>query len=179
MINVKLTVPTNKTLGQIMSQLHSCANASTDSFLHSFASIMSGEKSGACYVELPKGDGVVGGCNILIDNTKISADDVVRVGIYTFTAKAAGAGANEFDIGADAAATAVNLAASMNAAFNTSFLRASSASGIVTVVPVLTSSIYNYIPILKTEAVADSFTLSVSAFSTASTETVSTLVVKA
>lgn len=66
-----------------------------------------------------------------------SANDTVLVNGVTFTAKASGAGANEFNIGADEVASAANLAAAINAsvtALVSGYVSASSALGVVTVV---------------------------------------------
>ena len=65
-----------------------------------------------------------------------SANDTLLVNGVTFTAKASGAGANEFNIGASATASATNLAASINAsvtALVSGYVTAASAAGVVTV----------------------------------------------
>lgn len=65
-----------------------------------------------------------------------TANDTILVNGVTFTAKASGAGANEFNIGVSATASATNLAASINAsvtALVAGYVTASSALGVVTV----------------------------------------------
>lgn len=68
-----------------------------------------------------------------------SADDTVIINGVTFTAKASGATGNQFNIGADATASAANLAAAINAsvtALVSGYVTASSALGVCTVTAV-------------------------------------------
>jgi phage tail sheath gpL-like len=65
-----------------------------------------------------------------------SANDTVLINGVTFTAKASGAGANEFNVGASATASAANLAAAINAsvtALVSGYVTATSALGVLTV----------------------------------------------
>jgi phage tail sheath gpL-like len=65
-----------------------------------------------------------------------TANDTLIINGVTFTAKASGAGANEFNVGLTATASATNLAASINAsvtALVSGYVTASSALGVVTV----------------------------------------------
>lgn len=70
-----------------------------------------------------------------------TANDTLIINGVTFTAKASGAGANEFNVGASATASATNLAAAINASVTAlipNYVTASSALGVVT----LTSAFY-------------------------------------
>lgn len=70
---------------------------------------------------------------IAITHVNLTADDTVTIGTITFTAKASGATGNEFNIGADATADAVALAAAINASSSVAGLvTAEAASGTVT-----------------------------------------------
>lgn len=65
-----------------------------------------------------------------------TANDTLIINGVTFTAKASGAGANEFNIGVTATASATNLAAAINAsvtALVAGYVTATSALGVVTV----------------------------------------------
>lgn len=65
-----------------------------------------------------------------------TANDTLIINGVTFTAKASAAGANEFNVGASATASATNLAAAINAsvtALVSGYVTASSAIGVVTV----------------------------------------------
>jgi hypothetical protein len=65
-----------------------------------------------------------------------TANDTLIINGVTFTAKASGAGANEFNVGASATASATNLAAAINAsvtALVSGYVTATSALGVVTV----------------------------------------------
>lgn len=68
-----------------------------------------------------------------------TANDTLLINGVTFTAKASGAGANEFNVGVSATASATNLAAAINAsvtALVSGYVTASSALGVVTVTSV-------------------------------------------
>lgn len=88
------------------------------------------------------------GVNISIEGNKVqasgtvifsdhaTANDTFLINGVTFTAKASGAGANEFNVGTTAAASATNLAAAINASVTALVLgqvTASVASGTVTI----------------------------------------------
>ncbi len=68
-----------------------------------------------------------------------TANDTIIINGVTFTAKATGAGANEFNVGVSATASATNFAAAVNAsvtALVAGYVTASSALGVVTVTSV-------------------------------------------
>lgn len=81
------------------------------------ASIASGSYTAALQIIPCDAAAVKASATLTFSGQPIAAETVV-VGGVTFTARASGAVANEFNIGADAAATIVNLAAAINASTN-------------------------------------------------------------
>lgn len=126
------------------------------------------------------------GINVVYFDTAISASttgtftgaptagQAVTVNGVAFTARASGAGANEFNIGSDVTATAANLAAAINASTTAGIIgtvQASSALGVVTFSAVVPGSAGKNIPISEN---CDNFTLLDTTFSTGGTQAHST-----
>lgn len=96
--------------------------------------LVSGALRGSVYFGQTAVDAAKASGSIAITHANLGAGDTVTVLGQAYTARASGAVANEFNIGADAAADAVNLAAALNA--NTGFaqtLVATASSGTVTI----------------------------------------------
>jgi phage tail sheath gpL-like len=91
-------------------------------------------------------NGVAASGSIAITHAELANNDTVTVGGVVITAKTSGATGAEFNIGADAAADAVNLAAAINANATLSpHVVASAATGTVTITARVKGSIANLI----------------------------------
>jgi phage tail sheath gpL-like len=133
-----------------------------------------GVRNGEIKVHL---DGVRASATITIDNSKATANDTIKIGATTLTIKASGAnGTTEFNKGTDATATAVNLAAVINANTTLStYLSATSALGVVTITCRQPGLIGNAIGITVTENTPSSFVPSAALLANGTNGTVSTL----
>lgn len=113
--------------------------------------IVSGAKRGSIYMQQSAADPVASAATITITHANVAAADTVTVLGQVYTARASGAVANEFNIGADATADAVNLAAALNAnATFASLAVATSALGVVTIRLRTPGVIGNYLAALAT-----------------------------
>lgn len=107
-----------------------------------------------------------------ITHANLTDGDTIVVGGVTFTAKAAGATGNQFNIGADATADAAALVVAFNASATNNiaqFVTASSALGVVTFTARLPGAIGNLITLTTNDATA--FTLSAAVLGGGSTGT--------
>ena len=99
-----------------------------------------------------------------------SAAETMSINGVTFTARASGAVANEFNIGSSVTATASNLAAAINASTSSGILNtvsATSALGVVTFSSVVPGPVGKNIPISES---LSNFTLADTTFSTGGTQ---------
>lgn len=95
-------------------------------------------------------------CTIV--NASVAQNDTVVVGGVTFTARTTGATGAQFNIGATATATALNLCAAVNAhATASKLVRATNVAGVVTFAAQIPGTAGNFIPLTKT---GTGFTLS-------------------
>lgn len=119
-------------------------------------SLASGSRNGAITVHV---DGVRASATITVDNSKVTANDTIKIGATTLTCKASGAnGTTEFNKSTTDTLTAVNLAAVINANTTLStYLTASNASGVVTITCKQPGLIGNAIGITVTENTPSSF----------------------
>lgn len=105
-----------------------------------------------------------------------TAAQTITVNGVAFTARASGAGANEFNIGGSVTATAANLAAAINASTTAGIVGtvgASSSAGVVTFYALVPGSAGKNIPISES---LDNFTLSDTTFSTGGTQAHSNII---
>lgn len=120
----------------------------------------SGAHLGTVQIAGSTSDPMAASGSIAITHANLTADDTVTIGGVTITAKASGATAGiQFNIGANATADAVNLAAAINA--NTTLskhLTASAATGTVTLTANLKGSIGNLIVMSTSDATAFALT---------------------
>lgn len=113
--------------------------------------VISGINSGSVTVQASSADPVQASGTITLTHASIAADDTVTVLGVTLTAKASGAVANQFNIGANATADAVALAACINAnATIAQALVATSALGVVTIKAITPGVVGNYLLAMAT-----------------------------
>jgi len=108
----------------------------------------------------------------ITNNTTLAAADVLTLGGKALTARASGAVANEFNKGADANATAVNIAAAINLSTNQyAGMYAVAGTGLVTVFANVPGPVGNLIAASRTEASGGSWNVAggASAFFTGGT----------
>lgn len=93
---------------------------------------------------------------VTITNASVTANDTLTVAGTVLTAKASGATGPQFNIGANATATAVNVVAAINA--NQQVVTATSAAGVVTVTSNTSGAVGNFVTLATSHTAA--FTLS-------------------
>lgn len=147
MANLVLKISTTSTAQNIRNLL-SFGTKHLSSFLSK-----SGElQSPRCMVQLLNDDDVASSATLTMDFTNQAANDTIQIGNMTLTAKASGAAGAQFNIGGSNTASAVNLAAAINA--NSTLLQATSAAAIVTVKAASTGTLGNAIPIILVQVAA-------------------------
>lgn len=108
---------------------------------------------------------------VVLDQSKLTADDTLRIGSVTFTWKASPSGENQVAIGASSTAAGDNLVAKINAhSALQGLLIASNASGTVTITCYASPRVGEQIYMVKSENTPDAMTLT--QLATTSTEAV-------
>lgn len=102
-------------------------------------------------VQILNEDAASASATITVDFSKQTADDTIQIGAMILTAKASGAAANEFNIGASNAASASNLAAAISS-YSNDLLLATPAGAVVTVKARSAGVLGNAIPIILVQA---------------------------
>ena len=137
MANLVLKISSGLTKQNLQDSLSFNSNKNQPrKFLESFAKAL--DDNSKIEIQLLNGDPVKATGTFTFTGAA-TADDTVLINGVTFTAKASGAGANEFNIGLDETATAANLAASIVAsttALIAGYVKATSALGVTTMTAV-------------------------------------------
>lgn len=130
--------------------------------LHNLGNLIQGVLGGAydavLAVSTSSANPVAASGTVTITHANVAANDTVTIGGLVLTAVASGATGPQFNIGADATADAVNLAAAVNAnATLAPHVTASSAAGVVTVAAKSKGSIGNLVVMATSKGTAFAF----------------------
>lgn len=129
-----------------------------------FAADAGAEFPNSCTAQLLNDDAAYASATVTVVNANVTADDTLKIGAMTLTAKASGATTNQFNIGASATLTAAAIALAINS-YSSSLLTATSAAGVVTVKAAQTGTMGNAIAVTVTEGTPGGMTPSAAALS--------------
>lgn len=146
MANIIFKISTNAT-AQNIRNLFSFSSKRLGKFLSNAAEL----PQARCSVQLLNDDDVAASATLTIDQSKQTADDTIKIGAMTLTAKASGATTNQFNIGGTSTISAANIALAINT-YSSSLLFATSAAGVVTVRAASTGTLGNAVAIVLSQA---------------------------
>lgn len=152
----------------IQNARNTLTNSSKD--LSVFLSKSAFLKDPNCSVQLLANDEVAANATVTVDFTNMTPGDTIQVGSMILTAAASGSVANTFVIAGTNAATAINLAAAVNAS-SSNLLSGSPSSEVVTLKSIVTGAVGNMIPIIITQTTPGGMTASGAALSGGSDDT--------
>lgn len=135
----------------VKSSLAAQGGKDLPSFLPVLAEALGPHDRGAQIQILNEDAVAASGIITILDYTKMTDGDLYQIGSMVLTAKASGAAADEFNIGASNALSAAALCAAINA-YSDGSVRAGVASAIVTVTCNVPGAIGNAIPLIITQA---------------------------
>lgn len=149
----KLIITLSSSTGSTQNIRNSLVNARKNhvsDFVYDAANSMTGK---SCSVQLANQDDVAASATVTMTFASQTDGDTIQIGAMTLTAKTSGATGAQFNIGASNTASAVSLAAAINAN-SSGLLYAKSAVAVVTVYATTTGVIGNAIPIILTQTSA-------------------------